>query len=284
MTSIVTWNVNGIRSVLTKEKDGTKHTGPIQENTLYTLLSTQSPDVVCLQEIRCNDKVDIAGAFKLDELGYQIIGQNCSKAKAGYSGTLVIAKKPLHVISVVKDFPRFPATHELNTEGRAITVEFPKFVLINVYVPNSKPDLGRLDFRVNTWEPAIRQHIADMKKKYSNKPVILCGDLNVAPSDIDVHNPKGAKGKHGFTAEEKQAFQALLSECDMKDAFRELYPNKEAAFTWWSNFANSRGRNKGWQIDKFVVSSKLMSKVSKVEILADYYGSDHAPVVLSYGA
>jgi exodeoxyribonuclease III len=274
--SIVTWNVNGIRSVLTKEKDGTKHKATITENTLYTLITKEHPDIVCLQEIRCNEKLDIAGALKLDELGYSIIGTNCSKAKAGYSGTLVLAKTQA---PIVKDFPRFPSTHELNNEGRVIAVEFPKFVLINVYVPNSKPDLSRLEYRANTWEVAMRQHITDLKKKY-NKPVILCGDLNVAPQDIDVHNPKGAKGKHGFTTEEKEAFQALLSECDMKDAFRELHPDK-VAYTWWSNFANSRARNKGWQIDKFIVSSKLMSKVTKVDVKADYYGSDHCPVMMT---
>lgn len=281
--TIVSWNVNGIRSILCKKKDGSKHTSLIQENSLAVLLDTESPDIVCLQEIRCSPSLEIAEKLDLNKRGYNIIGANCSKVKAGYSGTLTFAKQSnpdTQPISIIKDFPRFSESHELNGEGRIITVEFPKFVLINTYVPNAKPDLSRLKFRTEVWEVAMRQHINDMKKKYNNKPIILCGDMNVAPQDIDVHNPKTAKGKHGFTIEEREAFVKLLGECDMKDAFREMYPDK-VAYSWWSNFAESRKRNKGWQIDKFVVSAKLIKKVNEVFIKDEYFGSDHAPVVMS---
>jgi exodeoxyribonuclease-3 len=262
--------------VLTKEKNGTKHKDVIPNNTLTTFIKEQTPDIVCLQEIRCSESFDVSDKLKLNELEYTLVGTNCSRVKAGYSGTLVLSKQtPLNVI---KDFPRYPATHELNGEGRVITVEFSKFVLINTYVPNAKPDLSRLPFRVNSWEAAMREHVNDMKKKF-NKPIILCGDLNVAPTEIDVHNPKSAKGKHGFTKEEREAFQALIKQCDMTDAFRMLYPDK-IAYSWWSNFANSRAKNKGWQIDKFVISSKLNDKVKDVTVHGEYFGSDHAPVLI----
>lgn len=278
MTTIVSWNVNGIRSIITKEKNGKKHKEVIENNVLATLLDEQKPDILCLQEIRCNDTVDINKLLDLENKGYKIINQNCSTVKAGYSGTLVISKIP--ALNVIKNFPDIPENHELNGEGRIITVEYPKFVLVNVYVPNSKPDLKRLPFRINEWEKEIRNHINKMLTKY-NKPVVMCGDLNVAPEEIDVHNPKGLKGKHGFTDEERGAFKQLLSECDMIDAYRYLNPTKQQDYSWWSNFAKSRERNVGWRIDIHVISQVLVKKVKEVKILQEYYGSDHAPILLT---
>lgn len=274
---LISWNVNGIRSIFTKEKNGTKHKDAITNNSLMTLMLEQSPDVVCLQEIRCSNTFNIAENLDLEQHGYQIIGQNCSKAKAGYSGTLVISRIP--ALQVIRDFPQFPIDHDLNKEGRIITVEFEKFVLINVYVPNSQQGLTRLDFRIKQWEAATRQHINDMQKKYK-KPVILCGDINVAPQEIDVHNPKAVKGKHGFTAEERQAFTKLLQECNMIDSFRFLHPTT-VLYSWWSNFAKSRERNVGWRIDVFTVSSVISKKIKEADILGEYKGSDHAPITLS---
>jgi exodeoxyribonuclease-3 len=275
---IISFNCNGIRSVLTKEKDGTKHKEVIDNNVIASLLDEEKPDILCLQEIRCGDSLDISKLLKLSSRGYHIINQNCSVVKAGYSGTLVVSKHP--ALTVIKNFPNLPENHELNGEGRIITVEFPKFVLINVYVPNSKPDLSRLEFRVKQWEKEIRNHINNLQAQF-NKPVIMCGDLNVAPKEIDLHNPKGSKGKHGFTIEERDAFQKLLDECKMIDAYRHMYPTKQNEYTWWSNFAKSREKNKGWRIDIYVVSKSLSKKIEEVKVYTDHYGSDHAPISLS---
>ena len=278
MINIISFNCNGIRSVLTKNKDGTKHKDVIDDNVISTLLDEQKPDILCLQEIRCSDTLDIGKLLKLETKGYHIVTQNCSKVKAGYSGTLVISKQP--AINVIKNFPELSENHELNGEGRIITVEFSKFILINVYVPNSKPDLSRLKFRVDQWEKEIRSHIDKMAKTY-NKPIIMCGDLNVAPNEIDLHNPKGSKGKHGFTKEEREAFKKLLDDCNLIDAYRYIYPTKEQDYTWWSNFAKSRENNKGWRIDIHLVSKSLIKKVNDVKIHQEYYGSDHAPISLT---
>lgn len=275
---IISFNCNGIRSVLTKEKDGTKHKQVIDNNVIASLLDEEKPDILCLQEIRCGDSLDISKLLELSSRGYHIINQNCSVVKAGYSGTLVVSKHP--ALTVIKNFQNLPENHELNGEGRIITVEFPKFVLINVYVPNSKPDLSRLEFRVKQWEKEIRNHINNLQVQF-NKPIIMCGDLNVAPKEIDLHNPKGSKGKHGFTIEERDAFQKLLDECKMIDAYRHMYPTKQNEYTWWSNFAKSREKNKGWRIDIYVVSKSVSKKIEEVKIYTDHYGSDHAPISLS---
>lgn len=280
-TKIISFNVNGIRSILTKTKDGTKHKDPISTNSLSTLLDAEAPDVICLQEIRCSSSLDIANLLNLEEKGYKIVGQNCSKSKAGYSGTLVIAKTNNQFLSVIHDFPHLPSSNPLNQEGRIVTVEFPKYILINVYVPNSKPDLSRLDFRVDEWEANVRKHIVLMRTKFNNKPIVMCGDLNVAPEPIDVHNPKQSQGKHGFTQEERTSFQTLLNDCDLIDAYRHLHPNKTDEYSWWSNFAKSRERNKGWRIDIHLVSSTIAKKVKEANILQEYYGSDHAPISLT---
>jgi exodeoxyribonuclease III len=274
---IISWNCNGIRSIMSKTKDGKKHSSFITNNVINALLTDKEPDVLCLQEIRCNDKLDLNAILHYEDLGYSLVGTNCSKTKSGYSGVLVLSKmKPLNVLF---DFPHLPDNNTLNSEGRLITIEYRSFILINAYVPNAKPDLSRLDFRVNEWEVNMRKHIENMKKKY-NKPVIACADWNVAPQNIDVHNPKSAKNKHGFTEEEKRAFQQLLEDCQLIDTFRYLYPNT-IKYSWWSNFAKSRERNLGWRIDTFLVSSTLEKKLKDADIHTEYMGSDHAPVSLT---
>lgn len=279
---VISFNCNGIRSVLSKEKDGTKHKQFIDDNVLAKVLDELKPDVLCLQEIRCNDKLDISSILRLDERQYSIVGMNCATNKKGYSGTLIMVKQSL--VSSIQNVHRdFTDCKECNEEGRAITVEFPECVIVNVYVPNSKPDLSRLQWRVNVWEPAMRNHIKNIQKR-TRKAVILCGDLNVAPNDIDVHNPKTAKNQHGFTQEEKEAFALLLKECDLVDAFRHLYPSQANAYTWWSNFHKSREKNKGWQIDKFLVSAKKSHGIHQVRIHNEYYGSDHAVISMDFSA
>ncbi len=274
---LISFNVNGIRSILSKTKEGVKHTSFIPNNTLYSITSSEQPDILCIQEVRCNEKFDINSVLKYEEQGYTLVGQNCAKNKAGYSGVMVLSKlKPL---SVVYDFPHLSSDDSSNTEGRLITVEYSSFILINAYVPNSKPDLSRLVYRTKEWEFHMRKHIENMKKKY-NKPIVACADWNVAPRDIDVHNPKSAKNKHGFTEEEKAAFQLLLKDCHLIDTFRHLHPNT-IKYSWWSNFAKSRERNLGWRIDSFLVSSTLEKKIKEADILTEYMGSDHAPVSLT---
>lgn len=241
---IISWNVNGIRSILSK--------GTIMRD----FINVESPDIVCLQEIRCGQSFDFASAFP--DYEYRFIN---TATKPGYSGTCILSKiKPKKV------------TYGDDDEGRLIIAEYAKFVLMCMYVPNSKPDLSRLEYRCKTWEPTIRANVKEQKN-----PVILCGDFNVAPNEIDLHNPKQSKGKHGFTSEERGEFAALLSECTMIDVFREMHPSK-VAYTWFSNFAKSRERNKGWRIDHFVVSQKIFSRVLQVDILGNVKGSDHVPI------
>lgn len=277
---VISFNCNGIRSVLSKEKNGTKHKQFIEDNVLAKILDELKPDVLCLQEIRCNDKLDISSILRLNERKYSIVGMNCATSKKGYSGTLTMVKESLvsQIQSIQRDFSDCEAC---NKEGRAITVELSECVIVNVYVPNSKPDLSRLQWRVDVWEPAMRNHIKALEKR-TRKAVILCGDLNVAPNDIDVHNPKTAKNQHGFTQEEKDAFALLLKECDLVDAFRHLYPSQANAYTWWSNFHKSREKNKGWQIDKFLVNAKKAHDIQQVRIHNDYYGSDHAVISMDF--
>lgn len=277
---VISFNCNGIRSVLSKEKNGTKHKQFIEDNVLAKILDELKPDVLCLQEIRCNDKLDISSILRLNERKYSIVGMNCATSKKGYSGTLTMVKESLvsQIQSIQRDFSDCEACSE---EGRAITVELSECVIVNVYVPNSKPDLSRLQWRVDVWEPAMRNHIKALEKR-TRKAVILCGDLNVAPNDIDVHNPKTAKNQHGFTQEEKDAFALLLKECDLVDAFRHLYPSQANAYTWWSNFHKSREKNKGWQIDKFLISAKKAHDIQQVRIHNEYYGSDHAVISMDF--
>lgn len=269
---VITFNVNGLRSILTKRKDGSKiNKTESDPNIIESLLIEHKPDILCLQEVRCNEDIE----FNIKHLGYDFVSLNCSKAKKGYSGTGVITKlKPIKIEHGINDLP---LTHEINQEGRIITVEYEKFFVVNAYVPNSKPDLSRLDFRVNVWEKTIQKHINHLQNM--GKMVIYCGDLNVAANDIDVHTPKTAKGHHGFTIEERNSFAQLLKECDLVDTFREKHP-KLVEFSWFNPISRSREKGKGWRIDYILVSSFLKFQIQEASILSDYYGSDHIPCLL----
>lgn len=273
---LISWNVNGLRSILTKTKDGKKSTTQIENNSLNSVIEELTPDIICLQEIRCSETFDFDEVLQYKSKGYIIVGRNCAKNKKGYSGVMVLSKLPFN--DVIFDMPHLPQNHHLNEEGRVITVIYSSFILVNSYVPNSKPDLSRLEYRTKEWEPNMRKHINNMKAKY-NKPIIACADWNVAPTNIDVHNPKSAKNKHGFTEEEKASFQQLLKECEMIDSYRKLHPTT-IQYSWWSNFAKSRERNVGWRIDTFLVSSSVERKINDANIHTDFFGSDHAPVSL----
>lgn len=258
MVKIITWNINGLRAVLAKDKSGKRDTN--NPNVLLTLIEEQDPDILCLNETKCPENLDPKLPFN-----FQII--LASKTRKGYSGVAVFSKDT--PIKVLDDF-------SMNEEGRVICLEYKNFYLINCYTPNSKPDLSRLDFRVNIWEKKMREYIIKLQKQ---KPVIYTGDMNVAATEIDIHTVKGHLRSHGYTVEERNAFETIIKECHMIDTYRHLHPNTRK-YSWWSNFGKSRQNNKGWRIDYFLVNSRLASNIIEADILTDYFGSDHAPIEL----
>jgi len=247
---IISWNCNGLRSVLNK-------------NALQDLLEKEKPDILCLQETKC--PTDLKLDMSIYNLNYHMI--NDSKVKKGYSGVAIFAN--IEPVRIITDFSE-------NQEGRVIVFEYPKYYIMNSYVPNSKADLSRLDYRIDTWEFEVRKYINELQK---TKPVIALADWNVVPHDIDIYSTKGKAKMHGNTVQEKKAFQDLLTECKMIDSYRLLYPEKRE-YTWFSNFGKAREKNNGWRIDTALVSEKLKSKITDAGILKEYTGSDHVPVSL----
>lgn len=230
-------------------------------------LKTMNADVICFQETKASIE-DVKDAIQLIP-GYHGYA-NSSKARKGYSGTAILSREePLNV------------TYDLgfedhDMEGRVITAEFLTYFLVTVYTPNSGDGLKRLDYR-ETWDIAFRDHIVSLKKR---KPVIVCGDLNVAHQPIDIAHPKENYNKSaGYTQREIDGFQRLLDE-GFVDTFRHFHPH-DVKYTYWSNFSNSRARNIGWRIDYYLVQQTMLSKVKKAEIYNEYMGSDHCPVSLT---
>lgn len=243
---LVSWNVNGLRACLGKG---------FQES-----LRAMNADVVCLQETKMEQ-----GQAVFDLSGYAEYWN--SAEKKGYSGTAVFTRAtPLHVF-----YGMGQAEHD--AEGRIITLEFEEFQLVNVYTPNSQRGLARLEYRMQ-WEDAFRCYL---KKLDASKPVVVCGDMNVAHKEIDLRNPKANQKNAGFTPEEREKMTELLS-AGFADTFRRLYPDTENAYSWWSYRSNARANNVGWRIDYFLVSERLMSKVTDAFILPQVTGSDHCPV------
>ncbi len=260
---IYSWNVNGIRAVLKK-------------GTFQAFLGAHRPEVLCLQETKADrDQVEI-------ELpGYHEYWN--SAAKKGYSGTAIFStQEPLTVINGYPDSfaKQFKFADELQRdsadEGRVITAEFERFFVVTVYTPNAKEDLSRLPLRFEHWDPAF---LAYCKQLEQRKPVIFCGDLNVAHTELDLANPKPNRGKKGFTDEERQGFQNFV-EAGFVDTLR-LFKQGNGHYTWWSHFANARARNIGWRIDYVLVSPQLRSAVKAADIHADVLGSDHCPVSIT---
>jgi len=259
---IISFNVNGIRSALAKG--------------FAEWLAQEKPDVVCLQEIK-------AQAEQIDLLLFKELGYDCfinSAQKKGYSGTAVFTK--IQPLSVQTDFGNlFDKTifvdsyGDLQREGRALTVEFPDFFLLTSYVPNAKSDLSRLAMRHEVWDKKLLSYIAHLEAK---KPVLLCGDLNVAHREIDLANPKQNEHNAGFTKEEREGFDNLMAH-GLVDVFRHFYPEK-IQYTWWSMRQNARERNIGWRIDYFLCSAALIGKIRSTAILDDVVMSDHCPVVV----
>ncbi len=244
---IITWNVNGIRACMDKG--------------MLEYFNSAKADIICLQETKMQP-----GQAVIPTPGYEQYWN--SAVKKGYSGTAIFTKhEPLSV-----NYDIDAEGHD--TEGRAITLEFPGFYMVTNYTPNAQDGLARIDYRLQ-WEAANREYL---KKLDAKKPLILCGDLNVAHNEIDLKNPKTNRGNAGFSDEEREAFGQLLS-CGFSDSFRCLYPEK-VEYTWWSYRMKARERNAGWRIDYFIVSDRLMDKVRSVTIRGDIYGSDHCPVEL----
>lgn len=280
---IATWNVNGIRSMLKKNKNGEKHNTYIEENVIETFLRETAPDILCLQEIKCNgDKVvdEINTYIKTNTHGY-IIDVNCAQKK-GYSGVCIVSKlKPLRTLYSFEGIDINNMQHKkelmgLLQEGRILIQEYEYFFLINVYTPNSKEDLSRLKVRTQIWDEYFKRYISYLQTK---KNVVVCGDLNVAHTDIDVHNPKSAKGKHGFTKEERETFEDMLVKVPLIDTFRVINPDIRK-FSWFSPRSKDKTMSKGWRIDYILISSILHSSIHNADILHEYKGSDHYPCLV----
>ena len=257
---IYSWNVNGIRAVHRKD-------------LLQPFLRAHQPDILCLQETKAE-----RGQIEIDLPDYREYWN--SATKKGYSGTAIFCKQ--EPLAVTNGFPeefaqRFSFADELKRdsadEGRVVTAEFPQFYVVTVYTPNAKDDLSRLALRHQHWDPAFLAYCRLLEK---SKPVIFCGDLNVAHTEIDLANPKANRGKKGFTAEERAGFQNFL-DAGFLDTFR-LFKQEGGHYSWWSNFANSRARNVGWRIDYVLVSAAMRARVVAADIHPDIIGSDHCPV------
>lgn len=259
---LVSWNVNGIRAVHKK-------------GLFEPMVKELKPDILCLQETKAEQ-----GQSEVDLPEYEEYW-NSSKGKKGYSGTAIFTKvKPLAVLC---DFPEAIAKKyklkddygDPNAEGRVIAAEFKDFYVVTSYTPNSKPDLSRLKLRHKAWDPAFLEYMKMLEKK---KPVIFCGDLNVAHGPDDLANPKANEGEHGYTVEEREGLD-LVEKAGFVDTFR-LFTQGSGHYTWWTHFANARARNIGWRIDYFFVSKTLKNKIKKAQIHPKIMGSDHCPVSL----
>lgn len=245
---MVSWNVNGLRACVTKG--------------FVDIFNEFDADIFCLQETKLQE-----GQIDLPLDGYYQYWNYAEKK--GYSGTAIFTKKePLAVTNGI-------GIDEHNTEGRVITLEFEDFFFVTCYTPNSQNELKRLDYRMK-WEDDFREYLMGLNEK---KPVILCGDLNVAHNEIDLKNPKTNRKNAGFSDEEREKMTTLLNS-GFTDSFRYLYPNKEGIYSWWSYRFNARKNNAGWRIDYFITSDSIKDKIIDSKIHTDIMGSDHCPVEL----
>ncbi len=245
---LISWNVNGLRAIYKKG--------------FVDIVKNFGADIFCIQETKMQE-----GQIELDLKDYHEY-YNYAERK-GYSGTAIFTKiKPINVTYGI-------GVEEHDKEGRVITLEFDKFYMVNCYTPNSGRDLARLDYRM-VWEEAFRKYLKDLD---SEKPVIICGDLNVAHNEIDLKNPKSNRKNAGFTDEERGKIDKLLKS-GFTDTFRKIYPNKEGCYTWWSYMFNARANNAGWRIDYFLVSDRISNNIKDSYIYSEIMGSDHCPVGL----
>jgi len=257
---LYSWNVNGIRAAWNK--------GAFQK-----FVKEHDPDILCLQETKAQPDQSPVDLPQYEEYWH-------SAEKKGYSGTAIFTKnKPLAVVkgfsaAILKKYNFEDKFGDTSTEGRVLTLEFEEFYVCTVYTPNSKGSLERLSMRKKVWDPAFKDHLEELQAK---KPVLACGDLNVAHQEIDLARPKENVGKHGFTDEERKGFTEILS-IGLVDTFRQLYPDKTEAYSWWTHWGGARARNVGWRIDYWLASDKLKDKIKEAQIHSDVMGSDHCPV------
>ena len=245
----LSWNVNGLRACVKKGFEDVFH--------------TQDADFFCLQETKLQP-----GQIELDLPGYEQFW--CSAEKKGYSGTAIFAKHAPLSVQYNLGIP------EHDTEGRVITLEYPDFWLVTVYTPNAQDGLKRIDYRM-AWEDAFRAHLKALDE---TKPVIVCGDMNVAHEEIDLKNPKSNRGNAGFSDEERESFGKLL-DAGFVDTFRARHPDVTGAYSWWSYRFRARQNNAGWRIDYFLVSDRIADRVTSASIYPKVFGSDHCPVGLT---
>ena len=259
---IISWNVNGIRAVSKK-------------GLFEPFILNYQPDILCLQETKASQDESPVDLSNYSEYWN-------SADRKGYSGTAIFTKtKPLSIVNgfsavIVKRFNLGPDAYgDPTTEGRVITAEFEDFYVVTVYTPNAKNDLSRVPLRYKKWDPSFLAHCKELEKV---KPVIFCGDLNVAHTEDDLARPKQNEGLKGFTKEERAGFQAFI-DAGFIDTFR-MFTKGNGHYSWWSHFANARARNVGWRIDYILVSSSLKNKIKSASILSEVQGSDHCPVVV----
>jgi exodeoxyribonuclease-3 len=259
---LISWNVNGIRAVNNK-------------GLFVPFVDKYKPDIICLQETKAEQ-----GQAEIDLPDYEEYWN--SATKKGYSGVAIFTKiKPLSVLlgfphEIAKKYKLETDSYgDPNAEGRVIALEFKDFFIVNVYTPNSKDDLSRLPLRHKQWDPAFLEYCQSLETK---KPVVFCGDLNVAHAAIDLARPEQNEGEHGFTKEEREGVDNMVKE-GYVDTFR-IFNKKGENYTWWTAWGGARARNVGWRIDYFFASEKLKKKIKKAEILSEVFGSDHCPVTL----
>ncbi len=258
---IISWNVNGIRAVHKK-------------NLFVPFVEKYNPDIICLQETKAEQHQNEVDLSEYEEYWN-------SAHKKGYSGTAIFTKiKPLSIAldfpeAILKKYKLEDKYGDPNTEGRVIALEFDHFYLVNVYTPNAKDDLSRIPLRHKGWDPAFLEYVKTLNKK---KPVIFCGDLNVAHTEDDLARPKENIGKKGFTHEEREGIDKIIK-AGFLDTFR-MFKKGNGHYTWWSHFAHARERNIGWRIDYFFASNELEKKITNASILPSVLGSDHCPIVL----
>ena len=245
---LISWNVNGLRAIMNKD--------------FLDNFKQINADIFCIQETKLQE-----GQIDFNPEGYNVYWN--SAVKKGYSGTAVFSKiKPINVEYGI-------GKEEHDQEGRVITLEFEEFYLVNCYTPNSQRELTRLDYRMK-WEDEFKSYL---KKLDTKKPVILCGDLNVAHNEIDLKNPSTNRHNAGFTNEEREKMTELLNN-GFVDSFRYLYPDTKDVYSWWSYMFHAREKNAGWRIDYFIVSEKIKEKIEDSKVLMQVLGSDHCPVEL----
>lgn len=258
---IISWNVNGIRAVHKKD-------------LFVPFVDKYKPDILCLQETKAEEHQSEVDLPEYDEYWN-------SATRKGYSGTAIFTKhKPIAVINdipenIAKKYDLVDEYGDPNTEGRVITAEFPDFYIVTVYTPNAKDDLSRLPLRHKGWDPAFLEYVQMLENK---KPVIFCGDLNVAHTADDLARPKENVGNKGFTDEEREGIENIIDR-GFIDTYR-LFHHGNGGYTWWSHFAKARERNVGWRIDYIFVSEKLRSNIKDAQILSAVMGSDHCPVFI----